>query len=258
MTDTLDTGAEVAQEHVDGDAASEPTVESLARDLGWKPQDEFTLEPDRWVGAAQYIKSRGDKLSEARTVAKNARDEAKRIGATTERMMERARAEERDRLEADLQRQQDEGDTQAAVETARKLERASTPSTPPETAAWLGRNQWMDTNPAARALAIGVCEQEAGKGLPQADQLAAAEAEVRRVYPQLFGDRPSQREERKPAPATQPGTRTASVDRTGPKTQTDLPPAAKDALRAAVSRVPEARRDSFSKSWISAYYEDKT
>lgn len=256
MTDVVDNGADVAQEHEAGEAGAEATVESIARELGWRPKDEFTLGEDRWVDAPAYLRSRGDKLTEARNTAKNARDDARRVAATTERMAERARQEERGRLERELAQHKDAGDTDAAVEAARRLERVSAPQTPPETAAWIAKNPWFDANPEARALAFGVVERKTAAGASMSEQLEAAETEVRKRFPELF-DSGQRREERKEPPRTEGGTRVAQPPRQpGPKTQADLPPVAKEAYRVYLSKVQPEKREALSKGWIAAYFED--
>lgn len=200
-------------EHVSGqDAPPERDFEAEAREMGWKPKDEWHGDPDGWRDAEEfvkrgeeflpYVRAERDRLKREREKQdKEFAERVKRLEATTRTALERQKAQHEAEVEALKARQRkavEDGDTEAYDEAGKRLEslgappevpeEEAAPEVPSEVTEWARENPWFNTDPEMRALAVVVAGRVADTGGDVKAQIAAAEAEVKRRYPERFAE----------------------------------------------------------------------
>lgn len=173
-------------------------VTQTAREMGWRPREEFRGDPEKWVDAETFV-SRGEhyipiinadrrklreKAEELEAGLRETRDllrasqeaieELKKYHADdTRRQVEAARKQ----LIEQLKEARDSGDVDAELKLQRQLNKAEAaleaeppapspapaaapaPVKDPDFEAWLAENQWFTTSPRKRGLAMGVADE---------------------------------------------------------------------------------------------------
>lgn len=173
---------------------------SVAKRLGWTPKEEWKRDPSKWTDAPEFLEQTPRQIE-------SLKERVKRTGQAAADAIEDARRQARIEAHAEIRAAAKSGDEEAAAAAADKLARVSGP--PAETVAWIARNAWFNEDEDARVLAVNEINRLAAQNLSIPDQLEAAEAKVRKRFPEHF-DPPPQREEiretRKP-PAVTGGSR---------------------------------------------------
>ena len=220
MSGTADPSAAEPLDHETEPDQGQVALEQRARNMGWRPREEFRGEPERWLPAEEFV-DRGERLlpllqerSKAadRTIVE-LREQVQRQGETLNTMLASARRAEQvgyRRAMQELQQQRtravEMGDTQAfaAVEQAMR-ELGPEPQVPqerppqqgpqanadPAIAAWVQRNAWFRNDPVANVAMIAAMQQ-AERDMPAAsvaEHLMEAEAVIRRRFPEHFPNR---------------------------------------------------------------------
>jgi hypothetical protein len=203
-------GAEPEQVEV---PQADPEVEADARKYGWKPKEEFTLDPEGWVPADRFLElpSTQRKMTQDinRRLEKELRDrdeKLERITATTTEAMERVRKQERERFEAQLQqlevlkRQAAEGGDVARYDELSRHQKALSP--PQEAAEEAPRRHpvveeyaktaaWMQDPDAYRFAQMAINDSPEIQRLPARKQIEWAEKKVREFFPEHFPEAPA-------------------------------------------------------------------
>ena len=174
-------------------------VEQAAREMGWRPKEEFRGDSAKWVDAETYVsrgenfipilradreKLRGENaeikaaLTETQTLlqaSQEAIEELKKYHTEdTARQVEKARKD----LVKQLKQARDDGDVDAEVEIQDELAKIRTaqaaPPAPapapkptpaaaapadPDFVAWSTTNAWFGTSPRLRGLTLGIAEE---------------------------------------------------------------------------------------------------
>lgn len=218
------------------------TVEDFARERGWKPADEYEGPQDEYRDAEQFLAFGMDRNRDLIRDVKQLRDTTERMSRTQaeiiEQSTERARREERARLEAIHRRAVEDGDQERASQAVDRIAELAKPPTPsngaatdsPGVARFRQDNAWFDADPHARAIAVTESIRLAELGKSEAEQLQGAREVVHKRFPEYAPAKP------KPAPAVNGGgTRTADTRRRG-KGFADMPAEAQEACRELVKR----------------------
>lgn len=230
MTEQAEEAAEVV-------VAAEPTVEDRAKEMGWRPKEEFN-DDARWVDADTFVKRGEEILPIVRANAKKVEAENAALKAdmatlkkdvaafrvhhsqTEQRAYQRALRDLEERQAdavhandlgavreitkeiADLTREvRADGDNSGASDIAKLRED------------WDKENPWIN-DPDMGAYAYGVCEDMARRGVKPKDQLVELAKRVKQAFPQKFQN------ERRSAPAAVEG---GTPPRRAGKTRSDLP-----------------------------------
>lgn len=159
---------------------------TVAKRLGWTPKEDWTRDPAKWRDAPEFLE---DTPRQIETL----KERLKRTGQVTSDLLEEERRKARIEAQAELRQAAEAGNADAASAAAEKLARVSGP--PPETVAWIGRNAWFNDDPDAQVLAVSEINRLAAQGASIPDQLSAAEAKVRKRFPEHFEVREQPREE---------------------------------------------------------------
>lgn len=195
-------GAEAAE-----NASSDDPVTAAAVKAGWKPKDQWKGDTTNWSDAPDYLAGLGNQNKTLKgELERQAKVAAQAIETNKRRAIEDARRQIAEAAES--------GDAKAAIEAAQNLERATSLGSTPKDE-FKTRNPWFETDTGATAFAVGIAQTIADQGGSAKEQLEAAEAAVRKRFPELFEDSDAAPEVRpsRGAPHVQSGTRTASAPR---------------------------------------------
>ncbi len=175
------------------DGAELQVSRSVARRMGWVPLDEWKRDPSKWEDAPAFLERQPDRMNRLRATREA-------TAATIEATMSEIRERERRAAESHLDQAIEAGDKDGARQAANRLSQVAGP--PPTVQAWVSDRPWFNTHSRAKALAVATAEEAASQGRSVAQQLAAADREVQRVYPELYDDGGFE-EPAAPAPAEQ-------------------------------------------------------
>lgn len=255
----------------DAPPQQEDDLEVEARKYGWKPKEEFDLEPDGWVDAEKFLsfpktqlKMRNDTIRDLRgeieNLKKSQTEEFDRIKATNKVALERVRKQEQERFDAEMSRIR-EGKRQAvevadtdAFDRLDAQEKALKPPAPvepqqtgpdPLVAKYRAENEWAQ-DPALFNDAVQVVQAALNSGMQFADtqaQLDYAERAIQRRYPHMF----QKPETPAPRPKVDPGGMGLGAKRG--KGAADLPPEAAKIAKEFVEEGIFKSVDDYAKDY---------
>lgn len=197
-------------------------IEATATRLGWKPKTDWPSDrsPEGWQDAPEFLEGTVAANLKLKEQKDQLAERNKRLMQVAESMASEAREEGRKQAEQQLRAAVRAGDEAGAAQAAQQMAR---PGPDPKVAAWMAENAWYQTHESATLLARVVAQKEANKGASTETQLSVAEAEVKRAYPELFGEAPRTAPEPRPLPVTAPGSRGAVSSAPKIKGWADIP-----------------------------------
>lgn len=215
------------------------TVDDLARELGWKPKEEYAGDETEWRDAESFVRYGIERNRDLRKELRAVREDVGRIGRTSAAMAEqaadRARTEERQKWEGIHSRAVEEGNLQVATEAVTKIAELATPAPKqpqgdPLVERFVAENAWFNNDPTAQAVAVATTNAIAARGGSVAEQLEEARKAVHKRFPEYAP------QQAKPAPSvSQPGQRVATTANRQ-KGFNDMPAEAQQACRELVRR----------------------
>lgn len=232
----------VQQEQAD---APEPTIEDTAREMGWRPKEEFKGDEGKWVDAETFVKRGEEILPIVKANAKRDREALEKAQAeiadmkksfaefkqyhsqTERRAMEKARKElERELAEAVEAKDfasvrsitQDIADLSKDVRTDDNGDPYKAPDQVKALNAWKSENPWFESDEAMTAAAIAIANRLESSGVRGDEQRAEVAKRIRAEFPHKFEN------ERRKQPAAVEG---ATPQRKAGKSRSDLPPEAR-------------------------------
>ena len=211
------------------EAAYQPTpYDDLAKELGWRSPDEYQgNEPFR--SAEEYIKTAVKGTRSVRKDLKDMKQTLERVVKTSAIATEKAVKAERERLEAEYEARVEAGDAKGARQIDREISKLDREAANPVNYEqdFASRNPWYGKDDEATAYAVSVSQRAAASGKTPEEQLEAAEAAVRKRFPELYDEPERKTLTPRKAPAVNtPTTRTASLQ-PREKGFAELPEAAK-------------------------------
>jgi hypothetical protein len=181
-------------------------TEKRAREMGWRPKDEFKGNPDNWTDAATYVQ-RGE------TVLPLVKAQNKRLEAQIEDMRESVKQivdrfvntekKEFERQIADLKKQLNqavkEGDEATAEKTAEEMadlkknqptERQAAAQVRPEVKEWLEENPWFVNDDELHEYAenLHIRLGRTRKDMSLEENLAFVARDVKKRFPEKFSN----------------------------------------------------------------------
>jgi hypothetical protein len=235
------------------DAPALNEVEKIAAELGWSPKDQWRGEQDKWQDASSFLKAGREITKTVKGELRSVRQTLDTLTRTSADMMADRLAQQKAELEARLDRAVEEGDTAAVRTISREAAQldAKAPVTPDATVNdFIARHTWFNSDPAARAVAVAEAGRLGATGASVSDQLAAAEAAVRRRFPEHFPDAARMPAKAPPAVAAPQSRSAAPQSRT--KGWDDLPAEAKSMGNSVISRVGGTKDDFAKRYWSAA------
>lgn len=228
--------------------AAEPTVEDRARDMGWRPLEEFKGDESRFVDAETFVK-KGEEIlpiikanarkveaenatlkSDMATLKKDVAEFRKYHSQTEQRAYQRALRDLEER-QADAVHAKDLGAVKAITKEIADLSRDvrtddsgdayATPDHAKALSSWKAENVWFGSDAAMTGAANAIASELEQQGVRGADQLAEVAKRIRAEFPHKFEN------ERRKAPAAVEGS---TPPRKAGKTRADLPAEARTAM----------------------------
>lgn len=221
----IDDNQTAENETADGQEAPQLTeLETLASELGWKPENEWKGPKDGWTPADQYLRTTHQKLRESTdrgrdtyrqlTAAQRQAEEAiegvRRMERVTQAMMQEQEARHRAELDNYFEAQKkaaakadNEELYQDLVTEHREAQRQLSERYKPQpevnhdaqaqamlqdpiVGPFIMEHPWLTEDEDAYALAFAVCEDYAQAGAPKLEQIKAARSALRERYPERF------------------------------------------------------------------------
>lgn len=209
-----------------GEAAA-PDLESLARDMGWRPKEDWKGDDSGWRDAGEFVKHTVDANRTLKRELGEVKDVVKGLSKTNERILERELAKQRKALERQFAEAVDANDPTAARQVSAQIDALDrTPVATDYKSKFKADNPWFGVDTEASAYATAMAGVAASEGKDPEAQLAYASEKVRKRFPELF-DKPT---ERRTPPAVEGGSRGS------PPPRKTYPPAVLAAAKAAVDR----------------------
>lgn len=252
MTDTIDhTDAPADTDVADAPAPDSPDIEALAMEAGWKPADQWKGEGH--MPARDFLKHQVARAKEKADEVKSINKRMDRLAKTSASIMERQLREQREELEgryADLVAANKPAEARRISQQIDQLEQADSPDDVADD--FKARNAaWFEKDEAATALAFVTCQKAANAGKSYEEQLEAAEAAVKKRFPDLFGE-PAALQRKAPVVGV-PATRATGV-RTKGFTAETLPTEARASLRGFLSKINDPQKHpAFTKRYLEEY-----
>lgn len=193
----------------------ETEVEQKAREMGWKPQEEWEGDTANWMPAEDFVernerlKGRGDKILQTEN-AKLSRDldELKRTVGDLKQYLSKADQRAYQRAISDLKQKQrqavEDGDTQAFDQVERQMQDLTRQASEsqeaeqagqgegqrqehPDFAAWRAENPWYGDDPVLTTRADEVGQRLAGHGYQGRQLFDAVTQVLKEEHPSKFG-----------------------------------------------------------------------
>lgn len=292
------TQAQVAEDG--GDAAPPPdadqALETRARNMGWRPREDWRGDPARWTDAAEFV-DRGERLlplvnERNRALDKTVTDLRGQVAKQNETLeflvktarnaetigYKRAMRELQERREAAV----DAGDKTAFArveEEIKELGPAPVVEAPkpdgggngaaapdPVVVAWAKRNPWFHSDPMANAAAIVALDQvqKRDPSLSLEEALVEVEQTIQGDFPRLFRRVEPGSDDPPPAPAPRRSTApmvaspsTAARSGTPKPRSFDAMPADVKAQYDRSVRMLEGKGEKLTKEEFAGYYWDQ-
>lgn len=230
------------QEELDAPVVEEPqaepqpiSVDDLATEMGWTPQDKWRGDPEKWKPADEFVRRTVDVNRNLTGRLRGLEDQVTTMARTSAVLTERAVTEAREKILAERQEAFEMGDGEAFNRADKKLQELPTvPQVniePPEVRSFRERNAWFGTDDQASAWAFNRAGELGKAGITDpARQLAIVEREAKQLFPEHF---PEEGPKPKPAPLNKPGNRGSAPQA---KTLSALPPGAQAMIKEYVSK----------------------
>jgi hypothetical protein len=205
-----------------------PSLEDLAKDMGWRPREEFRGDPDQWKPAADFIRAGHEIQRNLSHDLKNLRTTVDTIKVTTSEVMRQKLEEQKRELAAQYAQAVEDGDTRGSYQIAQRLtdvdRQIQSPvaqpqaGPPPGVQEFIQRNaSWYEKDKLATERAVRITNELAAKNYSVEYQLAEAERVVKQEFPHLF-QAPKQT-----APSTHSSTRATGGTSNGKKGFAHMP-----------------------------------
>lgn len=228
--------AAIAEEaHVadNDEAPAAQTVEEFAEEMGWVPKDRYSGPAEKWKPAKDWIKFDRDANRDLRKKVDRISDQLERQGAASSAMTRRALDKQAEELTAKFEEAVANKDTVGAAKAASDLQRLAIdePKDRDYEAEFMERNTWYGKDRKATAFARDVSADLGAKKISKEQQLEMIEAEVRKEFPELFGDAGKKPHASVAAPSLGRTSRGKSV--------ADLPAEAKNAMERLIKDMQQ-------------------
>lgn len=236
-----------------------PSVEVIAKEIGWVPREEYTGPEELWKPADQFIRDGRDIQRETARELKGLRATVDTIVRTTASVAEQEVNRRVDQLATQYNKAVEDGDATQAFRLSQEIGALTTrapaerPAPTPDAQGFAERNKaWFKTaptapgDPLATARAIDICNTLAAQGYDAATQLEAAERQIKREFPHLFTGGLNGKPQ---ASVSAPGARGPQGNGGKPKGFAEMPAEAQKVANDMVARGVIPDRDSYVKNY---------
>lgn len=179
------------------------SYESLAREQGWKPKEEYEGDPEKWRPAKEFVE-RGELFGKIDSMGKELKETRKALKMLQEHHTKVKETEYKravDELKALQKKHLEEGNSDGYLETTelltdlkaeQKAREVVTQNTPtqvdPRFTEWVSLNKWYTANPEMRQYAdvVGLGYAQQNPNLDPEDVLQYVTAQVKARYRDKF------------------------------------------------------------------------
>jgi len=163
------------------------SVDDLASEMGWKPQEQWKGDPDKWKPSDEFMRRTVDVNRNLSGKLKGLEEQVSHMARTSATIAEQAIRTERERVLAEKQEAFEIGDADAFNRADRKLETLHVPvPLDPEVQDFAARNKWFNSDDEATRWAINRAGELSAQGLGAARQVSIVEREAKQLFPDLF------------------------------------------------------------------------
>lgn len=186
------------------DASNEqPSIEDKAREMGWKPLEEFDGDHDKWVPAQsfvdraplfekidsqhKYIKNVEKRAAETERILKELTSHHKKVSENAyKKALADLKASKREALrEGDLELADELDDRISELRPEPVPEVKEVQTTNPELDQWLADNPWYTSNMELQAIADGFGKAAIKRGLEPQEALKDMTRKMKELYPEI-------------------------------------------------------------------------
>jgi len=191
---------------VQTDQAQQPTIEDTAREMGWRPLDEYEGDPDKWVSAQSFVdrkplfdkidsmnkrqKALEKSLQENSLTLKELAEHHKKVAETSyKKALADLKAERRAAVRNGDHELVEQIEDQIDNLKQEEVPEIRTPDPQPysaEVKEWMDENPWYNSNKELQHVADGFGRAAQARGLSIPEVLAEMKARVRELYPDTF------------------------------------------------------------------------
>lgn len=236
--------------------SSERDYESEARDMGWRPKDEWTGKPEHWKDAKTYVEFDvvANRLTKAEREFNERLAKIEKANSRTIEKLQAQHAKEVAELAATRREAIKSGDVDAVEALDQQIAdlKADAPDKAPARtdeqvqAEWMAKNTWYETDEDLATVALGYSNKIKSPDLSLEENLKRTEEYVRKKFPEKFGA------------ATKAANGHAAVDGGGMAPgalKTDplakLPSEARQQAKSDMAKFPKIYPSA--EAWIKAY-----
>lgn len=242
------------------------SYEAKAREMGWKPEEQFKGDKSKWIDAKSYVERGETVLPIVQAQLRKTREELEEVRKTAQEWVEfnkadtaRREAEWKVQLDAAIQSRKDaiaQGDGDKVVEAEAQIDelKASKPQSKkeaatvhPDFAAWRAENEWYGTDKKRTLQANMIGADLAAEGLRGRELFDAVNVKLAEFDEMAQG---------KARGGPQRGGRPANETR-GAKVYENLKPEFRDACDRAFKHFGgKSKPEDFRKTWTSQASDD--
>lgn len=245
---------DVTEAQTEADVKAAVNLDDLAREWGWKPEDEWKGDKAKWSPADEFVRRRVSHTSNITKELKAVNERMDRLSRTTGKVLADALDKQRAQIEAEHAEAVENGDykaVRAAESKMRKLEAEAEPPADSPDVAFKARNSWYGDggDEEATDYAVARSQRYVQQGKTGDAMFKAVEADVRKKFPDLFDDTGDDDAPPPPAKKKQPpevaNPRRSAQPLARDKGVADLPPEARKAgeeyVRMIGTKMPGAK-----------------
>jgi hypothetical protein len=192
--------------------SGERDFEAEARDMGWRPKEEWTGKPEHWKDAKTYVEFDvvANRLTKAEREFNERLAKMEKVNARTVEKLQRQHAQEMAELTATRKEAIKAGDVDAVEHLDQQIAdlKADAPEAGPKPRermsdaerqqadnaaqeAWVAKQDWWNVDEDLTALAIGISQRLTKPGMSMEENLKLTEAALAKKYPDRFGGKSS-------------------------------------------------------------------
>ena len=182
------------------------TIEDTARDQGWRPKEEFSGDPSKWVSAETFV-AKGELIDRIESIGKKLKDSEKTIRMLSEhhakvkdvefkRAVDFLKAQKKTAYETgDVDQIIEIDDKIAEVRETQKLQKQQevineTPEEHPAFKSWVSENKWYEKNGEMRSDAdtFGAAYASNNTDKTPSEVLEYVTKKIKKAYPEEFSN----------------------------------------------------------------------
>ena len=187
--------------------SGERDFEAEARDLGWRPKDEFSGKPEHWKDAKTYVEFDvvGNRISKIERAVEERVAKIEKVNAKTIKQLEAAHAKEIaelretrkeailagdvnevDRLDQQIEVMRSDGPDTGDKPREKMTDAERQQDDEKTQQAWIDKQEWWGVDEDLTAIAIGISNRITKPGMSMEENIRLTEAALAKKFPDKF------------------------------------------------------------------------